>query len=126
MSNHVDITRQEAETIADFLGMYVINESAAVLKDLEDSLIDDDELNEEVESFERLMVLRHSLKMDEKTALTAQEAHDLYYALWFGVLDLVRSPFSIDNLLYVRNLGDIMERCERYCTEKAVSEAMKA
>ena len=110
MSNHVDISKQEVETIADFLGMYVINESAAVLKDLEDSLIDDDELNEEVESFEQLMLLRHSLKKDEKTALTTQEAHDLYYALWFGVLDLVKSPFSIDNLYYVRTLGNIMER----------------
>jgi len=123
MSNHVDISKQEAETIADFLGMYVINESAAVLKDLEDFLIDDDELNEEVESFERLMLLRHSLKMDKKTALTAQEAHDLYYALWFGVLDLVKSSFAIDNLYYVRTLGNIMERCEPYSTLKAVEKS---
>jgi len=123
MSIHVDITRHEAETIADFLGMYVINESTEIMKDLAEYLIDDDELGTEVETFERLMLLRHSLKMDEKTALTTQEAHDLYYALWFGVLDLVKSPFAIDNLYYVRTLGNIMERCEPYSTLKAVEKS---
>jgi len=123
MINHVDITRQEAETIMDFLGMYVINESTEIMKDLAEYLIDDDELGTEVETFERLMLLRHSLKMDEKTALTTQEAHDLYYALWFGVLDLVKSPFAIDNLYYVRTLGNIMERCEPYSTLKAVEKS---
>ena len=115
----VALTNDDREALVSYLADYLIWYSKTIFEEKGDDPEEEESANQVVADIEKLWVLRNSLRTEERCTLTAQEAHDVFYAL-DNMLDMIRCMPDYDNVFFVKTLTDIYQECEQFCTKKAV------